>query len=92
MLNYLLSFKLLLILAKFVCFHLVLFICLFVYSFIYCNLLACAMIVNVICKRHLKQFNCKNYQYLLFELDNEATIASEQAFCGLEILTFIEHP
>ena len=36
------------------------------------------MIVNVICKRHLKQFNCKNYLYLLFELDNEAMMASKR--------------
>ena len=36
------------------------------------------MIVNAICKRHLKQFNCKNYLYLLFELDNEAMMASKR--------------
>ena len=37
------------------------------------------MTIDVICKRHLKQFNCKNYLYLLFELDNEAMMASKHS-------------
>ena len=45
---------------------------------------------NVICKRHLKQFNCKNYLYLLFELDNEAMMASKRcSSIKLLSLTFV---
>ena len=45
--------------------------------------------LNVICKRHLNNFNCKNRLYLLFELDNEAMIASKSSSIKLLSLTFV---
>ena len=46
--------------------------------------------LNVICKRHLNNFNCKNRLYLLFELDNEAMIvASKRSSIKLLSLTFV---
>ena len=46
--------------------------------------------VNVISKPHLNNFNCKNYLYLLFELDNEAMMASKRcSSIKLLSLTFV---
>ena len=36
------------------------------------------MTLQMTFKRHLNNFNCKNYLYLLFELDNEAMMASKR--------------